>query len=800
MPVSAATGDLPLDGLRVVDTAEECGELCGRLLADLGATVLRVEPPGGASSRALPPLAPDGTSLWFAYRNVNKRGMVIDLGDDEGRKRLDDLLAGADVWVESSLPGELSAVDPSLDPSVVVTRHPHLVITSVTDFGRTGPYAGYVGTDMISVAMGGLLFRSGSPERPPLVSPGNLGHDAAGAAAALGTLLALRQRYADGLGQHLDVSATEAVANLTDWGLPTWSDSGATAARAGAGAIYPIYPCADGHVRMVSPLNPREWRSLVEWLGRPEEIAGPEWDQIMHRFGHAETINDLIVRFFSTRSKGELSDDAMERGLAVTPVLRPGEVLRNEHAASRETFGEVEVASGVKGRLMAGWFSVDGDRAGYRYRAPDVGEHDDEGWPDGTRMAFGDAEGDPGSSPSRPLEGIRVLDFGIGAVGVEGSRILAEYGADVIKIESSVHPDFIRVVFGSDMNPLFASSSRTKRSLGVNLDTDEGRALVLRLAAHADVVVENSATGVMDRLGMDHASLSALNPGIVMVSSQLMGSHGVWRGWKGYGPNTRAPGGITWLWSHPEDEDEPPGSSAVHPDHFVGRLLALLAVAMLLRRERTGRGGHADAAQIDTAMALIGDLLLQESITPGSVHPLGNRSERGVPWGVFPCEGDDEWCAICVRSDDEWERLRQALGDPEWAAGPAYATAQGRREDLAAIEGRLEGWTGARGAREVMETLQAAGVPAGMVLHPALQAEDPHFEARDFAQPVEQPGVGPLLLEGPAFRGSRMAGPLVEAAPATGEHTREVCTTLLGMSDDEVDALVEAGVLEEVEP
>ena len=724
--------------------------------------------------------------------------MVVDLTEAAGRQRFDDLLSQADVWVDASRPGELAAIDPGLDPPAVAARHPHLVVTSVTDFGQTGPYATHLGTDLISIAMGGLLFRSGSPDRPPVAPPGSMGHDSAGVAAALATVLAVWQRRVDGLGQHLDVAATEAVANLTDWGIPGWSLSGGTGARAGAGPIYPIYPCADGHVRMVSPLNPREWQALREWLDDPEELAGPEWDDITHRFANAATINELIVRFFSTRGKEELARDAMERGLAVTPVLRPGEVLDNEHATSRATFADTEVAPGVAGRLMAGWFSVDGERAGYRDRAPHPGEHDDAAWSDDGWSA---PEAQPGTVPAeRPLEGLRVLDFGVGAVGVEGGRLLAEYGADVIKVESSVHPDFIRVVFGSDMNPMFASSSRTKRSLGVNLETEAGRDLVLRLVEAADVVVENSATGVMARLGMDHASLSERNPGIVMVSSQLMGDRGTWSGWKGYGPNTRAPGGITWLWAHPDQEDDPPGTSAVHPDHFVGRLLALLAVALLLRRERTGRGGHADAAQIDTAMGQIGDLLLAESVAAGSVRPVGNTSERGAPWGVYPCAGEDEWCVICVRSDDEWERLRAAIGAPAWTEGASYGTADGRLSARAEIDDRLGEWTGERGAREVMEVLQAAGVPAGMVLHPALQAEDPQFQARRFMQAVDQPGLGSLVLEGPAFRGSRLADPLVRPAPATGQHTREVCATLLGLSDAEVDELVGAGVLEEPVP
>jgi crotonobetainyl-CoA:carnitine CoA-transferase CaiB-like acyl-CoA transferase len=750
---------MPLGGLRVVDSADERGELCGRVLADLGAEVVLVEPSAGSPARRRPPLH-HGQSLSFAFRNANKRGVV---GDPL------DLVAGADVWVRTGVEGAEAGAAAALE------RNPALVVVSVTDFGLTGPYRDYASTDMVAFAMGGMMYRSGPAGKPPLVAPGSFAYDVAGVHAALGALLAYAERLRTGEGQHVDVSVVESVANLADWALPGFSRSGTVATRQGSGLIYPIYRCADGFVRMVMPLAPPQWVALRAWLGEPEELAGDEWNDIVHRLRNLAAVEAHITALFAAGTMAGLSTEGQRRGLAVTPLYRPGEVIANEHSRSRGTFVRAEVLPGVEADVASGFFELDGARLGFRTRASRVGEHPAPRW-GGRRQRSGLAARERGAGRAGlPLSGLRVLDFGIGAVGVEAGRLLAEYGADVIKVESRTYPDFIRVVQGSDMNPQFASSNRSKRAIGVNLKTDEGVALVRRLAEHADVVIENSATGVMERMGLGYDDLRAVNPRIVMVSSQLMGARGAWAHWSGYGPNTRPFAGLTWLWNHAEDEGAPTGVSTIHPDHLVGRLVALLAVAALIRRAGTGEGAHGEVAQFEGVVGMLGDLLLQESLAPGSVRVAGNDTNPGSPaWGPFPCAGDDEWCVINVRDEDEWARLVGVAGGDD-----------------------VEAWTRTLPPGEVMERLQAAGVPAGLVVHPRHQVDDPHYRARGFLRHVDQPPIGPLLLEGPAFRGSRLAEPVVAPAPASGQHTREVCCELLGMGDDEITRLVEAGVLEE---
>jgi crotonobetainyl-CoA:carnitine CoA-transferase CaiB-like acyl-CoA transferase len=789
---------LPLAELRVLDMADERAELCGRLLADLGADVVRLEPPEGAPSRRLAPRAGD-RSAFFEVRNFNKRGAVVDLTSEHGRERLVELLARADVWIETTKPGRLAAL--GLDPVGLSQRFPHLVVASITDFGQTGPYRDFEATDDVITAIGGEIFRSGVVGRPPLLVPGSFSYDVAGVMGAFAVLTAYWQRLLSGRGQHLDFSILEACAQVTDWSLANYSAIAGTGApylevRAGSGIVYPMYPCQDGYVRLVI-LSPRQWHAMREWLGDPEFLRDPHWDSLIGRMSIQEDVLDpLYAELFMTMGMSELSAEAQRRGIVMTPVMHPRAVLESEHFKARRSFAAVTFPDGSTGQVAAGVLEVDGQRAGFRAPAPALGEHDaaiEDSWPD--RRAAGQS----GPTPRLPLEGLRVVDFGHGGVGVEVGRLFAEYGADVIKIESRAYPDFIRLVSGSEMSPSFASSSRSKRSLGINIKTPEGLELIKKLIAQADVVIENNSTGTMDDLGLGWSALRQVNPGLVMVSSQLMGSTGPWSGWLGYGPSTRPAGGMTWLWNFP-DGGMPPGAAVIFPDHLVGRVGAVAGVAGLIARARTGQGAHFEAAQVETVLTCMAQYFLKESLDPGSVQPLGNRREQGAPWGVYQCAGEERWVVITCRSDDDWAALRKALGEPDWAADPALSSVEGRRDRHDLIDARISEWTAARGDRQAMELLQSFGVPAGMMNYASDEPGDPHLQFRGYLAPVEQPGVGGMILEGPAFSGSAMDRPYIAAAPWLGEHTRDIAVTLLGLDDDRAEELIRAGVLEVTPP
>jgi crotonobetainyl-CoA:carnitine CoA-transferase CaiB-like acyl-CoA transferase len=776
----------PLAGIRVIDQA--CG-LCGRLLADLGAEVICVEPSGGTASRHAAPFHND-VSLHFTVRNLGKKSVTLDMDSADGRRRLETLLDNADVWIESH-----GALD--LNRREILERHPQLIITSITPFGLTGPYRDYQATDAVLVALSGLLFRSGAPDKPPLLPPGALTADIAGTTAAFATVMALYNRSRTGRGDHLDVSIMEAAAQTSDWAMPSFSATKAAGGqyfelRTGNAPIYTMYPCADGFVRLII-LNRRQWRAMRAWLGEPEVVQADHFDFLLGRMQiQADILDPLYAEFFKDKTKVELALEAQRRGLAMTPVLTPDEVLAADHFAERKTFRDCAVADGVNGRVADGFFILDGRRLGFTGSAPAAGAHDR----DALAPVAKPAQSTNSAQSARPFTGLRVLDFGIGGVGVEAGRLLAENGADVIKIETRAHPDFIRAIYGTEMNPAFASSSRCKRSLGINLRTERGRDIVMRLAADTDIVIENSATGTMEKYRLGFEQLREINPRLILASSQMMGASGPWKDWIGFGPNCRTATGMTYLWNFPEG-GMPPGSGAIHPDHTAGRMLALGAVATLFARNRRAAGGHVEVAQAETIIGLLADLMLKASLEPGSVGPQGNHNPRMAPWGVYQCSGTERWCVITVRDDDEWRRFRTAIGNPEWSRDRKFETAPGRLEARAELDRRVAEWTSSRTDHEVTDILQRAGVAAGFMMYASDMPDDPHLLARGYPQPVTQPPVGAMKFEGPAFHAASIPEPLVAPAPALGQHTREICRTLLKMDDAEVSKLVADGVLEE---
>jgi crotonobetainyl-CoA:carnitine CoA-transferase CaiB-like acyl-CoA transferase len=684
----------------------------------------------------------------------------------------------------------------------VAREHAHLVVGALTPFGLDGPYADWVATSATLSATGGIAFKAGVPERTPIFPPGHLVDDAASVTSAFGLLCALYQREQTGAGQFVEISTNEAIAQIADWALPNATariEAGFPAGevRSGNGPIYPIFACKGGYVRLII-LSVRQWHAMREWLGEPDYLQDPQFDGFMARREISETVlNPLFESHFATMSMEEVSVEAQRRGIVCTPALTPADIITNEHFESRGSFVEYEVAPGVTAPIPSGFFEVDGERAGPTAPPPAVGEHTDAVFAD-----LGAARDAAAVSPvdGPPLAGLRVMDFGHGAVGVEVGRRFAEYGAEVMKIESRTYTDFMRLQLGGETNPSFASSSRSKLGFGVNAKTPEGVAILHDLAAKSDLVVENNSTGTMDKLGIGFEALQAVNPDLVMVSSQLMGSHGAWSWWRGYGPSTQPPGGLVHLWNY-ADTDVPAGSTSIYPDHVAGCLGAVSSLAALVGRARgVNQGVHVEVAQVETVVGMLGDLIAAEGVAAGSVVPMGNRSEVGSPWGLYRCAGDEQWAAITCRSDADWQGLVRAMGDPAWAGDADLATEAGRRARADELDERIGEWTASRSKDDVAAACQAEGVPAAPMLTGAEQVSDPHYEARGFAVKIDQPGVGPLWLDGAAFRGEHMEGPDVHQAPELGEHTRQIARDLLGHDDDEIDRLLAAGILETTPP
>ncbi|CAM3416773.1 CoA transferase [Nocardioides dubius] len=766
----------PLRHLRVLDLADAVGEAAARLLSDLGAETIKVEPAQGAPTRSEAPLH-DGHSLPYLVRNAGKQ-IGTGLADDE----LDRLLAGADIAFCSPASGL------GLEADALRARHPRLVVVDSSPFGRSGPRAGWQATPNTLLALSGSLSRSGRPGDAPLLPPAGIAQASAATQMAYAALIAHVQRLRSDAGQLVDIAHLEAVATGLD---PAYGVQGSAAAgRSGKirrdrppADSYPIYPCADGAVRLCL-LSPRQWAGMFEWLGRPAEFADPKFASIAARVAASDRLDALIVAHFRERTGAELVEQAASLGVPLAQVLSLGEALDSPHFLATGAIGEVELAPGLSSRLPVGFADIDGARLGI------------DGGPRALRTALWPPRDDSraprgaGASGELPLSGVRVLDLGVIVFGAEIGRALADFGADVIKVESQAFPDGLRQTRnGESMNASFAWGQRNKRSLGLDLRSEEGKAVFRELARHSDVVLSNFKPGTLTSLGIDHATLSAINPRIIVVESAAFSSRGPWARRLGYGPLVRAACGISSLWKYRAGETECWDGVTVYPDHVAAKAGALCVLAALLDREQSGHGVRIELAQSEVVLHQLAAFAAQESLAPGSVRPQGNR-DRELFGDLFPADGDDEWCLIEARTPDELAALAGVIG---WAG-----TAIGPSDELHAA---VAAWARSLPPQEAMEKLQAAGVPAAAMQRLDQIAHDPQLIHRASYRPMTHPALEHTLpAENSSAAFSALPDLPMRPAPVAGEHTAEVLGDVLGWDEQRIAALLAAGVAHARQP
>jgi benzylsuccinate CoA-transferase BbsF subunit len=405
---------------------------------------------------------------------------------------------------------------------------------------------------------------------------------------------------------------------------------------------------------------------------------------------------------------------------------------------------------------------------------------------------------------------LRVLELGSGAAGPVATGYLAQQGARVIRIESSRRPDFLRLLHVTAENreapeileraPMFVLLNAEKESLAINMKKPEGVALVRRLIEEwADVVAENFAPGVMERWGLDYASLRRERPDLVMVSGCLFGQTGPQRDYPGFGGQGAAIAGFNHMTGWPDAEALGPYGTVT--DSLSPRFVATAIVAALLHLRRTGEGQYIDVSQIEAGVYCLAEMVVRCSATGEIMKRAGNRSEHAAPHGIYPCREDgsgearaERWIAIAVRDDAQWESLVVRMGSPAWATDSRFGKLQGRLESAEALDERLGNWTREQDAEALMHELQAAGVEAGAVRDFAGLQTDPQLQAREHFVPLGHATLGPLAFERSGGRLSATPGRITRPGPHLGEHSRAILSGILGLSESEIDALVEAEV------
>jgi crotonobetainyl-CoA:carnitine CoA-transferase CaiB-like acyl-CoA transferase len=773
-----------LDHLRVLDLTDERGLLCGRLLADLGADVVQVEPLTGSPARAAPPVAGEVSLYWESFA-ANKRGIALDLDGDLALLR--ELAAVADVVVTSWPEDWLRAR--GLDAGTLCAASPRLVYTAISAFGRTGPKAGYADCDLIVWAAGGPLDPHRDGDRPPLRISVPQAFLHASADAAAGTLTAVLARHATGRGQVVDVSAQASVGVATLARVlaapvgddhPEWHPQPGRRDQSGSGAATPHsmkkWRCRDGMVELHLSMGPAAGaftNNLFGWLcaedAVDDEIAGWDWRTMPELVASGQVSTEDIERaraavraFLAGKTKDEVLDAALEHRLLCMAIYDSADVCGSAHLAERRFWDTVDIAGKpvrIPGRIA---HVKGGPQPRVRRRAPRLGEHD-------AAEVLRDWAA-PEVSAGVPVAELKVLDLSWVVAGPLIGRALADFGATVVRVESSTRIETARLMqpfYGGVHDPegsaLYGNCNAGKLGMTVDLKSARGRELVRELARWADVVIESFSPGQMARWGLDYATLSADNPALVMVSTSIAGQTGPWAGLAGFGNVGSSLSGFQHLVGWPDRV--PTGPFGPYTDYVGPRLALTTLLAALEHRGRTGHGTHIDVAQVEAGVFFLSPQVAHYGLDGTIAQRHGNDDEVYFPHGVYPCR--DGFVAIAARDDEERARLP---------------------EDLAA-------WTSTRHRAEVERELQALGVPAHVSASSADVAADPQLAHRGHLVTLPHPLHGTAYVEGPRFLLSDTPGTVRRPAPMLGQDNDTVLADILGYPAPAIRELHETGVL-----
>lgn len=792
-----------LAGIRVLELAEGvAGEFCGKLLADFGAQVIKVERPGtGSPTRRLGPFAPRGAdperSGLFAWLNTNKSSVALDLAADAGRQSLPALLAAADVLVDDHAPGWLDALGLAADTCAV--EHPSLVLCAISPFGSDAPDERRHAYDLNVFHASGWGYHTPSgaeQDDMPLKGAGRfMPAFESGLEAALCIGAALVERDGNAYGRVIDVSMQAVLASRADYVLAQMAagDMPVSADRKAWDLFGPagIFPCREGFA-YIWLSTPAHWAALGKLLGEPAWMREfpDNWLERECTPERVALVRGHIAAWLATQDKHEVSASAQELGLTLVAVNNGRDLEASPQYRHRRFFAAVEHPEQGVARYPTVPYRLSETPAITPRRAPLLGEHTEAvlASPGARTAAAAPQEPAPAGGP---LAGVRVVELTKVWAGPYVGKLLAYLGAEVIRIESEGSLDVTRTFGVDDLNnaPGFQAVNPQKLSVQVNMKSEEGIALLLDLIGAADIVVENMRPGAMARLGLDYEKLKAANPKVVYIAMSMFGADGPLSYQTGYAPCFAALGGLSALVGYAGAA--PRGMNVRYADSTFGALAAYAGLVALRHARRTGRGQLVDVSAVESMTGMVADAVMDYALN-GNVRDCdGNRHEDMAPHGVYPCAGG-EWLSIAVGSDDEWRALAGAMGRPELADDPAFAGAAARIAGAAELDALLAAWTATQDATGLAAQLQAQGVAAARSASSLDLVADGHLWAQGFFRPVVNAAGRSGTTVAGGWRMTREA-PIERAAPDLGEHTADILGRVLGLSEERQRELAAKG-------
>jgi len=799
----------PLAGMRVVDlTTEISGPYSTKLLVDAGADVIKVEPPGGDPLRhwtaAGCSLAQDEDGGLFQYLNASKRSICLDLATTTGRQTLLRLAATADLVIESFEPGMLASAGITVE--ALQANNGALSVVSITPWGTTGPWAHRPCTEFTLQAATGSTAHRGLRDRAPVAAGGRIGEWIAGTYAALGAVFAWLSARNTGRGHHVDVAMFEAMLlSMTVYHdlQGQWREGPLPRAI----EIPSIEPTKDGWVGFCT-ITGQQWKDFCVLIGHPEVGEDEQYLEGFRRMEHLTFMQRIIHAWTREHTTDEIIELATAMRIPIAPIGNGRTLPEMDHFIARGIF-----AKGPGGFIQP--------RPPYRLektplrplgRAPRLAEHTDEviaGLGPGSTQApppsadtsHPHESGGAQAGAALPLAGLRVVDLTVFWAGPVATKVLADLGADIVKIESIQRPDGMRFAGAMrdkerlwEWSPNYAGNNIGKRGITLDLNSADGMALLKHLIASADVVVENFSVRVLEHFGLGWEVIHALNPCAILVRMPAFGLDGPWRDRTGFAMTIEQVSGLAWMTGY--DDLPLVVRGACDP---LGGMHAVFALLMALEhRRRTGEGQLVELALVEAALNIAAEQVIEYSAYGQLLQRAGNRGPSAVPQGVYRCAGDDAYVAVAVATDSQWDALRQALGDPAWARNPALATAAGRRVAHDEIDAHLERWSRTVGADQAAEQLVSAGVPAHRLVNGHYLMPNPQLEHRRFFQVMEHPVTGKTRYPGLPMSFSGLPRHLHQRPPPTlGQHNDEVLGGELGVPASELAWLRENKIIGE---
>ncbi|HEV8625713.1 MAG TPA: CoA transferase [Acidimicrobiia bacterium] len=763
-----------LTGLRVVDLSRGiAGAYAARLLADVGAEVTIVEPPGGDPlRRRLPPgVRSEGRDgALFRFLRAGMRSVV-------GAAALPPaaaLLEQADLVLDSGEAG--------LDVDAYRARRPDAVVVSITPWGRTGPWADRPAAELVVQAEAGAVAVHGRPDEVPYQTGGRLLEWCTGAFAAVGALSALAGVRRSGRGELVDCSLLASAAFASVAFVDARHEILGRPALPGPARIVDapsIEPTADGWVGITT--NTRaHYEAFLGLIGRSDLLADDRWARAEHRIAHYEEWNSFVHPWTRRHSTAEVVAAAAVAGVPAVPVNDAAGVLAFPQFQARAAFEPAADGDFLAPRPP---WRFDGVALSRRGPAPALDESS-------TTAPAGGAGRRPvaatSAAPSRPLAGLRVVDATAFWAGPAAGQVLAYLGAEVVHVEAVQRLDGSRAIVGPlvgaerwwERSAMFLSSNRDKLGLTLSLTSPEGRALFEQLLASADVLLENFAPRVFDRFGLTAERATELNPRLVSVRMPAFGLSGPARDTLGFAQTMEQVTGLAWMTGPAGGEPRNPRGPC---DPLAGYQAAFAVLTALARRERTGRGGTVEVAMAEAALDVAAELIVNHTAYGAGGARDGNRDPFAAPQGVYRCRGTEAWLALSVTDDDQWPALAATLGSPAWADDPELKSAEGRRAAHDRLDVDIGRWAAGLTVDEAVATLVAAGVPAGAVRDPRLLPHHPQLRAIGYYEETDHPVCGRLQLPTVPFRFAGIERWAHNAAPLLGQHNTEVLTGILGL-------------------